>query len=128
MFDYRDRQDWEFDQFVVLLTQTVLLYLVAGLVFPEFGGGEPVDLRAHYFRQRRRFFGLLVAVTVTSIYRDWVLNHALPERTNLTFHLVFIAFGVSAMLIAREWYHKFLAVSTACGVLLYITSLFTRLR
>ncbi len=54
MFDLRNRHDWEFDQFVVLLTQTIMLYLVAGLVFPDFKGDELVDMRAHYFRQRKR--------------------------------------------------------------------------
>ncbi|MBA3762719.1 MAG: hypothetical protein H0X04_05160 [Chthoniobacterales bacterium] len=127
MFDLRDRHDWEFEQFLVLLTQTVLLYLAAGLVFPEFGGTDAIDLRAHYFRQRKRFFGLLLGATVTSIYRDWTLDHALPERTNLAFHLVFIAFAASGIVLAREWYHKFLAVFTALGFLFYITSLFTRL-
>ncbi len=40
MFDLRNRHDWEFDQFAVLLAQTVLLYLIAGLVFPEFDGDK----------------------------------------------------------------------------------------
>ncbi len=127
MFDLRDRHDWEFDQFIVLLTQTIFIYLVAGLVFPEFGGHETIDLRAHYFRQRKRFFGLLVATAVVSIYRDWVLSHALPSAPNLAFHLAFIALAVSAIATAREWYHQLLAVFIAGLFLLYIVLLFTRL-
>lgn len=128
MFDLRNRHEWEFNQFLVLLAQTILIYLVCGLVFPEFGGSEPIDLRAHYFRQRKRFFALLCGAAIVSIYRDWALNHALPDRTNFIFHLVFIALGMSAIATAREWFHKALAVLTAVLFMSYILSLFTRLR
>ena len=36
MFDLRNRHDWEFNQFLVLLGQAIVLYLVTGLVFPNF--------------------------------------------------------------------------------------------
>ena len=55
MFDLRDRHDWKFGQFSVLLAQTVLLYLIAGLIYPDFGEEKAVDLRAHYFQQRKGF-------------------------------------------------------------------------
>ena len=72
LFDLRDRHDWKFGQFSVLLAQTVLLYLIAGLIYPDFGGEKAVDLRAHYFQQRKRFFGLLVLAAFISICRDGV--------------------------------------------------------
>lgn len=127
MFDLRNRHDWEFDQFIVLLTQTVLLYLVAGLVFPEFESDKPVDLRAHYFRQRKRFFGLLIAATFISIYRDWVFDHTLPNPRNLAFHCVYLVTSVTAIATAKEWYHKFVAVFIAAVFMFYVTTLFTRL-
>ena len=127
MFDLRNRHDWEFAQFLVLLAQTVVLYLAAGLVFPDFPPNETVDLREHYFAQRKRFFGLLVAAATISILRDLELNHALPHTTNLIFHCAFIVSMLGAILTTNEWYHKGLALLTAAGIVNYITTLFARL-
>ncbi len=127
MFDLRNRHDWEFEQFSALLLQTILLYLTAGLVFPEFEGRASIDLREHYFRQRKRFFALLIGATVASIYRDWTLNHALPHGANLVFHIIFFLLSASGLAIAREWYQKFLAVFATGLFVLYVSALFTQL-
>lgn len=128
MFGLRDRRDWQFDDFMVLLAQTVVLYLIAGLVFPEFPDEKAVDLRAHYFAQRRRFFGLLIAAVLLSIARDLILNHALPDRGNLAFHAVYLLIGIAGVLSAREWLHKAIALITGGVVVLYVSLLFARLR
>ncbi len=127
MFDYRNRHDWVFEQFFVLLIQAILLYLAAGLVFPEFHGSGTIDFREHYYRQRTRFFSLLLAGTLASLYRDWAFNRSLPDRANLIFHLLYIAVAVTAIATAREWYHKFLALFMTAVFVFYITTLFTRL-
>lgn len=128
MFDLRHRVDWQFDDFMVLLAQTIVTYLVAGLVFPDFPQGHPVDLREHYFTQRRRFFGLLLGMVSTSILRDLVLNHALPDGTNLLFHGVYLVLAIIGISTAREWIHKTLALVTGAIVVLYVSLLFARLR
>ena len=53
MFDLRARQAWDFSDFAILLAQTIALYLLTGLVYPDFSADRAVDLRAHYFAQRR---------------------------------------------------------------------------
>lgn len=128
MFDLRNRTDWQFDDFMILLAQTTVTYLLAGLVFPDFPDEKMVDLREHYFTQRRRFFGLLLAGALISIARDVVLNHKLPESTNLLFHFAYIAVAVSGLVTVREWLHKAIAVITVGTVVLYISLLFARLR
>lgn len=127
MFDLRNRHDWEFNQFLVLLAQTIVLYLAAALVFPDFPRDVVVDLREHYFAQRKRFFGLLLAAVVVSVCRDLVLNHALPERTNLIFHGIYILIALAGILSANEWLHKAIALVTAFAFVEYITTLFSRL-
>ncbi len=112
MFELRDRRDWQFDEFLVLLAQTIAGYLLAGLIFPDFPLNQTVDLRAHYF----------------SVARDLVLDHALPERANLIFHFVYLAIAALGLATAREWIHKVLALVTASAVVLYISLLFARLR
>jgi hypothetical protein len=56
MFSLRDRHNWEFSGFMVLLGQTIVLYLIAGIVYPDFHKQGEIDLREHYFAQRPRPF------------------------------------------------------------------------
>jgi hypothetical protein len=127
MFDLRNRHVWEFNEFAVLLAQSIVLYLVCGLVYPDFRSDEVVDLRAHYFAQRKRFFGLVTATAVISICRDLVLSDALPGRANLGFHVGYLALSTSAIVVEREWYHKALALLFAALIVCYVAVLFTRL-
>src|SRR5438552_1135262 len=53
MFDLRNRREWDFSAFAILLAQTIALYLLTGLVYPDFPADKEIDLRGHYFAQRR---------------------------------------------------------------------------
>lgn len=128
MFDLRNRHNWDFSAFAILLAQVIAFYLLTGLVYPDFTPERDVDLREHYFRQRRHFFTLSIISTVLSICRDLILSHSLPHPTNLAFHLGFIAFAVTGLLFAREWYHKLLVLLVALLFSSYIVFLFARLR
>jgi hypothetical protein len=128
MFGLRNRHDWEFSGFAILLTQVILIYLIAGLVFPDFAHEREVNLRTHYFQQRRHFFSLCVILLLTSISRDLVLNHALPAPLNLTFHLVFIVFASTGIIFANEWYHKVAVIVVGAMFVAYVVMLFARLQ
>lgn len=128
MFGLRNHQDWTFNAFAVVLLQTILLYMLGGLIFPDFGGTEVVDLRKHYYAHHRWFFGIAVTASLVSLCKDLVLNGALPERTNLGFHLVYIVIGTIAVLTRREWYHKIMAIIGIAMFLSYTAMLFGRLR
>ena len=79
---------WGFAAFGVILLEVVLLYMMAGVVLPDLPAGEPVDLREHYHRERRWFFGLFLATLAASLMRDLVLSGHLPGLGNLSFHLI----------------------------------------
>ena len=128
MFGLRARHIWKFDEFLILLAQVVALYLVCGLVYPEFERNEEVDLRRHYFAQRKRFFALIVLLTLLSISRDLTINHSLPDARNLTFHIIYMVTAIVAILTANEWYHKALALFIAVAFVEYITTLFVKLQ
>lgn len=128
MFGLRSRHAWTFDQFLVLLGQVIVLYLACGILYPEFGDKNKVDMRAHYFAQRKRLFAFLLIGAVLSISRDLVLNHAWPDRLNLAFHGLWIVTVGVAILTANEWYHKALALFTAFAFVNYITTLFVKLQ
>jgi hypothetical protein len=128
MFGLRNRHEWDFSSFGILLAQVITLYLLAGLIYPDFSHDREVDLRAHYFQQRRHFFSLCLLLVLFSISRDLILNHSWPSPLNLGFHLIFAAFAVIGILFAREWYHKIAAIIVVGMFIAYIVMLFTRLQ
>lgn len=127
MFDLRTRQEWDFSNFAILLAQTIALHLLTGLVYPDFPPEREIDLRAHYFAQRRHFFSLSLGSTSLSVGRDLILHHQLPGAVNLGFHLFWAAFAVTGLMIAREGYHKFLALLAPVTFVSYVGFLFSRL-
>jgi len=127
MFGMRLRPAWTFADFVMVLLETILLYLLAGLLFPHIRPELPIDLREHYFRHRGWFFGLAVLLLVVSVSKDYVLDGHLPGTTNLTFHAIFLVLWGTAVLTAKAWYHAVLPVAMAVAFSLYIFFLFARL-
>lgn len=127
MFGLRERTSWEFVPFLVVVAQTINLYLTTALILPEIGPDEEVDLRAHYFKQARWFYSLTLIGIGISLAKDLVLNGKLPEFANTTLQLIFAALGVSAIVVRREGYHKVLTLLAIVLFALYIALLFTHL-
>ncbi|HTA64054.1 MAG TPA: hypothetical protein VK753_00995 [Xanthomonadaceae bacterium] len=127
MYGLRDYTGWNFLAFAVVLMQTVLMYLIAGLVLPDIRDDRPVDLRAHYFDHARWFFGIAVAAGLVSISKDLVLYGTWPEPANLGSQLVFMATCAVAIFTRNEAYHKFLAVFISLAFCAYIGLLFAHL-
>ena len=128
MFTMRTMTLWTFATFGVILLQTIIYYMLAAIVFPDFFGSETVDLREHYFGHARWFMGLLIALLMTSLLKSYILDGRLPEPTNTGFHLFFFAASLCAALTRREWFHKLQAVAAFLGILAYIFVLFQRLK
>ncbi len=127
MFGYRSRHDWNFVQFLILLAQAIVLYLVAGLVYPDFPEGQTIDLEEHFLRQRKRFFGLLALTTVISFFRDPIFDHRLTDPANLGFHVLFFTLSLAACFIANLLYHKIMTLVVALLFASYIVVLFVQL-
>jgi hypothetical protein len=128
MFGMRHRHDWTFVQFAMVLLQTILIYMVAGLVFPDLHGDEVVDLKKNFYAHRGWLFSLALATIVVSVVKDLVLDHHLPNPTNLAFHALF---GVTLLIGActrRERYHKSMIVFGIAAFVLYIILLYTRMQ
>jgi hypothetical protein len=127
MFDLRQHTDWTFLEFSVVLAQTIVLYLQAALVLPDFYGDAPVDLREHYWGHQRWFFTLLVLLIAISLTKQLIINGTLPRPIDLGFHVVFAAAGINGVMISNPRYHEFLALFAALGIGAYIALLFTHL-
>ena len=128
MFGLRRVDAWTFAMFSVVLLQTIISYMLAALVFPDFTGTATIDLRQHYFEHRQWYFGFTIAILLASLGKDLVLDGHLPDALNVEFHVCFIAAAVLAMLVRSEWYHKALPLVTAAALAAYIAILFSRLR
>ena len=124
MFGMRGIHNWTFEQFSVVLLQTVLTYMVAGLIFPDLFGSEPIDLRKNFFAHRKWFFLLALSVIVTSVLKDAVLSGRLPSPTNLAFHLIFAATLLIGAFTPNERYHKAMPVFGIALFICYIVILF----
>jgi len=74
MFELRHYQPWTFAAFAVVLLQTIVTYMLAGLVFPDLFGEGIVDLRESFYAQLRwrtnkeRLFRS-TAIRVTLVWR-----------------------------------------------------------
>jgi hypothetical protein len=128
MFDLRHHVDWTFLEFSAVLSQTIVIYLLAALALPDVFGDSSIDLREHYFGHRSWFFSLLTLLIVSSIVKQLVVEGALPRPLDLAFHVLFIATSLSGVAIRAPRYHEFLAAQGAVVICAYIALLFAHLR
>jgi hypothetical protein len=128
MFGLRNHHPWTFLAFSVVLLQTIVVYMLAGLVFPDLSGEHTIDLRTHYFAHAGWFFGLTILVLLVSLAKNLIIDGHLPGRSDLTFHVIFMATAAGAALTRREWYHRLMPILMFLSFGAYITVLFSRLR
>lgn len=126
-FGLRERTHWDFLSFAVILLQMILLYMLAALVFPDVEKSGTVDLIEHSNKYRMAFFGFLIAMLVTSISKDVILNHRLPSTLNLAFHLFLMVLAIAGMLGKGHKLQLAVAIVAAIGFLAYIALLFAHL-
>jgi hypothetical protein len=127
MFGMQHHEQWTFLQFVVVLLQAILLYLLAALVFPDVPGEARIDLRVHYFEQATWFFGFGLALLIVSVLKDLVVTGGWPSPLNLTFHAIFFALWLVAARTRREGFHRLLPLLMLLAFSIYIVELFGRL-
>ena len=127
MFGLREVTEWTFGMYAVVLLQTIMLYMVAGLALPEMEGDAELDMRAAYLAQARPFFLLMVGVVAVSVLKDVVIRGALPVSANLAFHAGFALLAIIAAMTRSAWYHRISALFAAVLFVVYIVALFDRI-
>jgi hypothetical protein len=128
MFGMRHRHDWTFQQFGMVLLNVIFIYMVSGLVFPDFFGDEVVDLKKNFYAHRGWFFTLGAGIIVISVCKSLVLDQRLPPTMDLIFHAVFGVSLFSGALTRSELYHKGLVLVNCALFLLYIGLLYARMQ
>jgi hypothetical protein len=123
MFGYTQRREWTFLEFVVILLQPMVLFLLTLMVFPS-SDARRQDLRENFLHQRPWFFGLLVVLLTVSILKDLVLGGTLPGAMNLVFHGIFFVAAILGMALKQERGHRPLAYSVLVIFVVYTVLLF----
>ena len=126
-FGLAGRTEWSFALFATILVQTILLYMMAAIVLPDIPADEPIDLRDHYYREARAFFGISTGLILWSLFRDYMLAGALPEPVKLGFYAVFLVLAVAATVWKQRRLHESFAVVMAVLFSVFIGLLFARL-
>jgi hypothetical protein len=126
-FGLRERTDWDFLSFSIILLQMGLLYMLSALIFPEIAIDAEVNLAEHFDRHRRAFFGFLIGVLVASITKDVILDHRLPTPLNLAFHAMLITTAILGIFMRSSRVQLWLALFAVAGFVLYISLLFAHL-
>jgi len=70
---------WTVFNSMLTLCMPLVLYLVSDLVVPTIAEDEQVDLRAYFYRNRRWFYGLLIALIVIGMAVQIAVEH-MPDR------------------------------------------------
>ena len=127
MFGLRDVAHWNIAGFFVVLMQPVMLFLTSAMLVPDFSGEREIDLRADFFRERIWFYGCLLALLLTSLFRPVVLVHHFSDPIDLGAHAVFISMIVLGFSTAREGVQKFVAAFMFAFFIFYVAVLFVNL-
>lgn len=127
MFSLREHRVWTFATYGIVLTQTIVLYLLAAIALPDSDERGPIDMRRFYYEHAPPFVLLICVAAIISISKDVVIDHRLPGTVNLGFQLAFAASAAFAGLTQRSWYHQLLAPTIAGAFLAYIVQLFSRI-
>ena len=125
-FGLAGRAEWTFLAFSIILMQTILLYMMAGLVLPDVPPTDQIDLQAHYFREVAPFYGIFVATVATSAVKNLMLDGAMSP-TETVFHATFVGIGMLAIATRRPLVHLLIAVGIGAVFVSYIALLFARL-
>ena len=126
-FGLRDRTQWDFVTFAIILAQMGLIYMSAALVFPDIPESGGIDLAEHWSEHHRAFFGFLLAMLVASLSKSLALDGRLPSPADVLFHLLLGAVAVAGILARNARVQLALACITVAILIAYVALLFARI-
>jgi hypothetical protein len=127
MFGMHNLRHWTFADFLIVLAQSVAVYLMAAFITPEIEGDANIDLRAAYFREARWFFGSILAALAISLMKNRLLSGSFQSGLDLAGHVVFAAVALAGFISRSDIVHKLIAPLSVLAYCLYIALLFVSL-
>jgi len=114
---------WSFFHFLDLVVYAVLIYVLAGLLFPT-RGPEVVDFRAHFERNRGWFFTVFAVFVPVDLVDSFVEEAAGLEGLFSEFYFLFMGCSlVGAVVAARVrsgTYHGIFGVAWLLALLVWV--------
>lgn len=127
-FGLAGRENWDFTAFSAVLMQTVMLFMGAALLLPHKQADQPIDLKAHYYREAGPFFSFGLLFILFGFLKDWLLDqHILSGGLPMVFFLFFLSMTVLALFVRNRRVHEIIAPLMAVTVLIFIGMMFARL-
>jgi hypothetical protein len=127
MFGLRELRHWTFADFLIVLVQSIAVYMMAAFITPELSDEGRIDLRDAYFREARWFFGSILAALLISLAKNLVLTGHLQTGYDLAGHAVFAAIALTGIASRADTVHKLIAPLSLISYGLYIGLLFVTL-
>jgi hypothetical protein len=125
-FGLAGRENWSFAAFSAVLLQTVMMFMGSALVLPRGRVTEPIDLRAHYYQERRPFFTFGLLFLVFGFLKLWLLADPFHWLT-MGFFAFFTVMTLIGLISTRPKVHEILAPVMATGIVIFIGMMFARL-
>jgi hypothetical protein len=126
-FGLRDRTQWDFLSFAIILAQMGLVYMGAAVVLPDVPPAGKVDLAEHWALHRKPFFAFLLAMLAMSLLKSIALDDRLPRTTDLYFHFLLATVGIIGIIVGAKRVQLLLACTTAALLVAYVALLFAHL-
>ena len=126
-FGLRAIEHWDFAAFCAVLLQTVMLFMGTTLLIPRVDAEDPLDLRAHYYRESTPFFGFGLLFITIGLAKDWLLD--VFERPAWTFWFFgfFAGLTLIALLTKHPRVHEVVAPIMALAIVSFFAVSFWRL-
>ena len=128
LFGQRERADWDFAGFLVILSQAIVLSVASTVLVPAMPEeAAEIDLKRAYFDHARWYYGLMLAVLGVSLVKNLVLEGHLPRPADLGAHAVFAVVFAVAAVSRSDRVHKVLTPAALLLFAAYIATLFAQL-
>ena len=127
MFGLRDVRHWTFATFLIVLAQSIAVYLMAAFITPDLASEARIDLRPAYFREARWFFGSSIALLAISAIRNLTVSGGFQSAYDLAGHAGFAVLALSGLLSRSNAVHKAIAPAFLLVLAAYIGLLFVAL-
>jgi hypothetical protein len=111
LFELRNNMQWRIPTFFMTILYPICLFILARILFPVAQSDEPIDIKAFYFANYRKFF-LMIAVLAFVSFIDNVFIHGYPVSTQaIPLVLMSVMTWGTVRGFEQEWVHKILVTS-----------------
>ena len=126
-FGLRTLENWDFAAFCAVLLQTIMLFMGTTLLIPRGDADDPLDLKAHYYRESVPFFSFGLLFIVIGLIKDWLLEAFERPGWAYWFFGFFAGLTLISLLTKHARVHEIVAPIMAFAIVLFFALSFWRL-